>query len=107
MTECIKNKKTEKHFFAPDQKRISKDLSKTSCNRAPQKQKAGSKRKRQYHFEPNNLPLHFSEFQHRRKRCEYCYKEGFDRKTFVKCTECCVFLCLVKNEIVSQNIILS
>ena len=60
--------------------------------------KTGSKRKYQYQFKPNHLPLHLPEFQSSRKRCEYCYKEGFERKTFVKCTECRVFLCLVKKK---------
>lgn len=68
----------------------------TSRSRAPPEQKAGSKRKLQYHFEADNLPSHLPEFQHSRKRCEYCYKEGFDRKTYVRCTECAVFLCLVR-----------
>ena len=67
----------------------------TSRSRTPPEQEAGSKRKHQYHFEPNNLPSHLPEFQHSRKRCEYCYKEGFHRKTFVKCTGCGIFLCLV------------
>ena len=68
----------------------------TSWSRAPPDGKTGSKRKYQYQFEPNHLPLHLPEFQSSRKRCEYCYKEGFERKTFAKCTECRVFLCLVK-----------
>ena len=68
----------------------------TSRSRAPPDGKTGSKRKYQYQYEPNHLPLHFSEFQSSRKHCEYCYKEGFERKTFIKCTECRVFLCLVK-----------
>ena len=56
----------------------------TSRSRAPPDGKTGSKRKYQYQFEPNHLPLHLPEFQSSRKRCEYCYKEGFERKTFVK-----------------------
>ena len=68
----------------------------TSRSRAPPDGKTGSKRKYQYQFEPNHLPLHLPEFQSSRKRCKNCYKEGFERKTFVKCTECRVFLCLVK-----------
>ena len=40
----------------------------------------------------SNLP----EFQSSQKLCKYCYKEDFERKTFVKCTESRVFLCLVK-----------
>ena len=27
---------------------------------------------------------------------EYCYKEGIDLKTYVKCTECGIFLFLIK-----------
>ena len=68
----------------------------TSRSRAPPNGKTGSKRKYQYQFEPNHLPLHLPEFQSSRKHCKYCYKEDFERKTFVKCTECRVFLCLVK-----------
>ena len=68
----------------------------TSRRRAPPEQKLGSKRKYQYHFERKNLSLRLPEFQHSRKRCEYCYKERFDRKKFAKCTECSVFLCIVK-----------
>ena len=67
-----------------------------SRSRAQPEQKAGSKSKQQYHFQPNNLPLHLPEYQHSRKPCEYWYKKGFAWKTFVKCTECGVFLCLVK-----------
>ena len=65
----------------------------TSCSRAPPEHKTESKRKYQYHFEPSNLPSYLPEFQHSQKHCDYCYKEGFDRKSFVKCTECDVFLC--------------
>ena len=68
----------------------------TSRSRAPPNGKTGSKRKYQYQFEPNHLPLHLPEFQSSRKHCKYCYKEDFERKTFVKCTERRVFLCLVK-----------
>ena len=67
----------------------------TSRSRAPPDEKTGSKRKYQYQFEPNHLPLHLPEFQSSRKRCKYCYK-GFERKTFVICIKCSVFLCLVK-----------
>ena len=68
----------------------------TSRSRAPQELKAQSKRKHQQQFKPSNLPAHLPEFQYSQKRCEYCRKEGFDRKTFVECTECVAFLCLVK-----------
>ena len=67
-----------------------------SQNRSPPDGKTGSRRKHQYQFEPNDLSLHLPEFQSSRKRCEYCYKEGFKWKSFVKCTEYRVFLCLVK-----------
>ena len=43
-------------------------------------------RKNQYQFEKGDLPLHLPEFQNIRRRCEYCYKEGIDQKTSVKCT---------------------
>ena len=56
-----------------------------SRSRAPPAWKTRSKGKYQYQFEPNHLPLHLPEFQSSRKRCEYCYKEGFERKTFDKC----------------------
>ena len=67
-----------------------------SRSRAPPDGKTGSNKKYQYQFESNHLPLHLPEFQSSRKRCEYCYKAGFERKTFVKCMECRVFLCLAK-----------
>ena len=69
-----------------------------SRSRAPPDGKTGSKRKYQYQFEPNHLPLHLPEFQSSRKRCEYCYKEGFERKTFFKCSKCKVFMRLVKEK---------
>ena len=68
----------------------------TSRSRATTDGETGSQRKYQYQFEPNHLPLYLPEFQSSQKCCEYCCKEGFERKTFVKCTECRVFLCLVK-----------
>ena len=53
----------------------------TSRSRAPPEQKDRSKRKYQYHFEPKNMPFHLPEFENSRKRCDYCYKEEFERKT--------------------------
>ena len=86
----------------------------TSWSRAPPDGKTGSKRKYQYQFEPNHLPLHLPEFQSSRKRCEYCYKEGFEQKTFVKCTKCRVFLrlvkernCFMKHHFAKNDIVLS
>ena len=71
----------------------------TSRSRAPPEQKDRSKRKYQYHFEPKNMPFHLPEFENNRKRCDYCYKEEFERKTLVKWTECGVFLCLGKEQV--------
>ena len=68
----------------------------TSRSRAPPDGKTGSKRKYQYQFEQGNLPPHLPEFQNIRRQCEYCYKEGIDLKTYAKCTECGIFLCLIK-----------
>lgn len=69
----------------------------TSRSRAPPDGKTGSKRKFQYQFQQENLPLHLPEFQDCRKRCVYCYKNGLEMKTPVRCSECGVFLCLVKD----------
>ena len=68
----------------------------TSRSRAPPDGKTGSKRKNQYKFKQGNLPSHLQEFQNIRRRFEYCYKEGINLKTYVKCTECEIFLCLIK-----------
>ena len=68
----------------------------TSRSREPPDGKTGSKRKYQYQFEQSNLPPHLSEFQNMRRQCEYCYKEETDLKIYVKCTECGIFLCLIK-----------
>ena len=54
--------------------------------------KTNSKRKYQYQFKQDNLPPHLPEFQSIRRQCEYCYKEGTELKTYVKCTECAPFL---------------
>ena len=45
---------------------------------------------------PANLPDHLPEYQVQRGRCHYCKIEGKDMKTFVKCTTCDLYLCLVK-----------
>ena len=50
-------------------------------------------------FEQGNLPAHLPEFQNIRRRCEYCYKGGIDLKTFLKCIECGILLCLIKERI--------
>ena len=68
----------------------------TSRSRAPPDGKTSSKRKYQYQFEQASLPPHLPEFQKIWRRCDYCYKEGIDLKNYVKCTECGIFLCLIK-----------
>ena len=68
----------------------------THGSRASPDGKTGSKRKYQYQFERGNQPPHLSELQNIRRRCEYCYKEKIDLKTYVKCTKCGIFLCLIK-----------
>ena len=68
-------------------------VSYTSQSRAPTDCKAGSKGMYQYQFEQSNLSPH----QPIQRQCEYCYKVGTDLKTYlIKCTECEVFLCLIK-----------
>ena len=59
----------------------------TSSSRLASDGRTSSKRKHQYWFEQVNLPPHLSEFQNILSRYEYCYKEGIDLKTYVKCTE--------------------
>ena len=56
----------------------------TSQSRAPTDDKTDSERKYQHQFEQGNLPPHLPEFQNIRRRCEYCYEEGTDLKTYVK-----------------------
>lgn len=46
----------------------------------PPKNRTGSKRKQGYKYELCDLPTHLPEIVSDRKRCIYCYKEGFDRK---------------------------
>lgn len=67
-------------------------------NRPPAEDKTGSKRKYWYQYELRNVPIHLQEFQHFYNRCAHCYKEGFDRKTYIRSTECGVFLCLEKEK---------
>ena len=69
----------------------------TRRSRAPPDGKIASKRKYQYQFEQGNLPPHLPEFQNIYGRCEYCYKEGIDLKSYVKCTKSGIFLCLIKD----------
>ena len=45
---------------------------------------------------PVNTPDHLPEYQVSRQRCMYCKTGGKDIKTFVKCSTCGVYLCLVK-----------
>ena len=68
----------------------------TSRTRAALENNIGKKRKHRYQHEPDDTPTHLPEFQNNGSQCVYCYTEGFDRKTSIKCTECGVFLCLVK-----------
>ena len=68
----------------------------TSRSRAPPYDKKGSKRKYQYQLEQDNLPSNLQEFENIQWRCEYCYKERINLKTYVKCTECGIFLCLIE-----------
>ena len=68
----------------------------TGRSRAPTDDKTGPKRKYQYQFEQGDLPPHLPHFQNIRRRCEYCYKDEINVKTYVKCTECGIFLYLIK-----------
>ena len=68
----------------------------TSRKRATQGNKIELKRGYRYKHEPTEVPNYLPEFQQNRHRCVYCYAGRIDRKTFVKCSECGVFLCLVK-----------
>ena len=70
----------------------------TSQSRAPPDGQIGSKRKYQYEIAKSKLPLHLSEFQNIWRGCEYYYKEGINLKTYVKCTECGIFLCLIEEK---------
>ena len=68
-------------------------VSYTSESRVPTDCKAGSKGMYQYQFEQSNLSPH----QPIQRQCEYFYKVGIDLKTYlIKCTECGIFLCLIK-----------
>ena len=66
-------------------------------SRARPNGKRGSKRKYHYQFEQGNLPPYLSEFQNIQRRCQHWYKEGIDLKTYVKCIECRIFSCLIKD----------
>lgn len=68
----------------------------TSRKRAAPENNAGSKKAQRYKHDSNEIPCHLPEFQTTRHRCSYCYAEGADRKTFVRCNQCGIFLCLVK-----------
>ena len=56
--------------------------------------KAGSKRNYQYQFVQANLQPHLQKFQNSKRLCEYYYI--IHLKTCVKCTECGIFLRLMK-----------
>ena len=68
----------------------------TSRSAVPPVGETCSKRKYQYQFEEGNLPPHLPEFQSIQRRCEYYCIERIDLKTYVKCTECAIFLYLIK-----------
>ena len=74
-----------------------------SQSRAPPDGRTGSKRKYQYQFEQGNLLPHLPKFQNIWRRCEYFYKEGIDLKTYAKCTEFGIFLCLIKERSCFKN----
>ena len=44
---------------------------------------------------PAGIPLHFAEIETVRGKCRYCYDEGKENKTFIKCNTCGQYLCLV------------
>ena len=69
----------------------------TNRSRCHPENKAGTKRKYRYQFQPDDIPTHLPEFKSTRKRCTYCYTEGVDHKTFVECSTFGVPLCLVKD----------
>ena len=70
----------------------------TSRSRAPPNEKADSKRKYQDQFQEGILPSHLPESQNILIRCKYCYKEGTNLKTYVKCAECGISSCLIKEK---------
>ena len=45
---------------------------------------------------PLEEPPHLPEFMEKRGRCEYCKVNDKENRTFVKCTTCYAYLCLVK-----------
>ena len=68
----------------------------TSRKRAAPDNNIGSKSAYRYKHGPTEVPNHLPEFQQNHHRCVYCYAGGIERKPFVKCSECGVFLCLCK-----------
>lgn len=44
---------------------------------------------------PAGVPLHLPEITANRGKCRYCYDEGKENKTFIKCNTCGEHLCLV------------
>ena len=72
-------------------------------SRAPLDSKRGSKRKYQYQFQQGNLLQHLPEFRNIWRRCEFCYKDAIDLKTYVKCRKCEIFLCLIKFFVCLRN----
>ena len=75
-----------------------------STQAAPPEQKAGSKRKHQYHFEPNNLPLHPPECQQSRKRCWVPLQRRTDQTNFREMHRVwCIFVSCKGTKLVSKT----
>ena len=68
----------------------------TNRSTAPLKNKTEWKRKCWNQHDLSNLLTHLQEFQHSHKPYSHCFKEGSVRKTYIRCTKCSFFLCLVK-----------
>ena len=64
----------------------------SSRKRAVPDNNIGSKMTYQYKHEPTEVPNHLPEFQRNHHWCISCYAADINRKTFVKCSECGVFL---------------
>ena len=62
----------------------------------PPENKTALEKKYWYQYELSNLPTHHPEYHYDCKRCAHSNKEGFDRKTYIRCTDCGVFQYLVK-----------